>query len=816
MNSKPECVSTRPAFLFHFKRAAMLANYLKTALRNLLKRRLYTIVNITGLAAGIACFMLLTLYLQNEWTYDQFHTNAAQLFRIRMDYGEKDQEVIHTAMNPSALGPLLKDFPEVKDMSRVYPAATVVKYGDIVATEKRFIYADPAFFRMFSFPLLSGNAAAVLNGPGMVVLSASMARKYFGTTDAAGKSLKINDKETYIVTGVAADPPANTHLKFDFVASYASLGHKDGWSAPNYYTYVQLKGKATASGLHNRLRGFIKAQMADVTQHGATIDFVPEAVPDIHLHSIAGNSTGAGGDIRYNYILAVVAVLLLLIACINFMNLATARSADRSREIGVRKALGAVRGQLFWQFIAESMFITLAAMILGVLIAVLLLPSFNNMTGVSLGLGFKNGYRIYALLGIVFLGTTFLAGTYPALFLSGFRPVKVLKGKLPYAAGGALRRSLVVFQFAVSVFFIICTLVVSRQLRYIQHKKLGMDRSGVLVLSGSRFNMQTLEAFKNRLLQQTGILQVSASYDSPVSVGGGYSIDRLEGKPADYSMNITAIPVEKDYLRTMGISLVAGSDLTAADIEDVLKEEDKRVYHFFLNETAVKQLGWKPGEATGKRMVMNGREGTVKGVMKDFHFASMKNRIEPIVVFPEYNWFGQVLVKTSGKDNRQVIAAIEKIWKDYLPGMPFEYHFMDEDFNRLYRSEFTTSTILTTFSAVVILVSCLGLLGLAAFTAEQRTREVGIRKILGASAANVVAMLSKDFIKLVVIALCIASPLAWYAADQWLNAFAYHASLGIGVFLLAGITAIVIALLTVSLQSAKAAMMNPVSALKSE
>ena len=794
----------------------MLANYLKTALRNLLKRRLYTIVNVTGLAAGIACFILLTLYLQNEWTYDRFHTHAAQLFRIRMDYGEKDQAVIHTAMNPSALGPLLKDFPEVKAMSRVYPDATVVKYGDKVATEKRFIYADPAFFQMFSFPLLSGNAATVLNGPGMVVLSASMARKYFGASDAVGKSLKINDRETYVITGVAADPPANTHLKFDFVASYASLGHKDGWNAPNYYTYVQLTDKATAEGLHKRLGVLVKEQMADVTQHGATFDFVPEPVPDIHLYSIAGNSTDVGGDIRYNYILAVVAVLLLLIACINFMNLATARSADRSREIGVRKALGAVRGQLFWQFIAESTFVTLAAMVLGVLIAVLLLPSFNNMAGVQLGLGLNKGYRIYALLAIVFLGTTFFAGTYPALFLSGFRPVKVLKGRIPHTTGGSLRKSLVIFQFAVSVFFIICTLVVGRQLQYIQHKKLGMDRSGVLVLSGSRFDTQTLEAFKNRLLQQTGIQQVSASYDSPVSVGGGYSIDRLEGKPADYSMNITAIPVEKDYLRTMGIRLVAGADLTNADIEDVLKKEDNRVYHFFLNETAVKQLGWKPEEALGKRMSMNGREGIVKGVMKDFHFASMKRRIEPIVVFPEYNWFGEVLVKTSGKNNPQAIAGIEKIWKDYLPGTPFEYHFMDEDFNRLYQAEFRTSTILTTFSTVVILVSCLGLLGLAAFTAEQRTREVGIRKILGASAANVVAMLSKDFIKLVIIALCIASPLAWYFADRWLNAFAYHTALSIWIFLAAGVIAIVIALLTVSLQSVKAAMMNPVSALRSE
>ena len=793
----------------------MWRNYLKTAVRNLMKRKLYSAINITGLSAGIACFILLALYLRNEWTYDQFHAHAAELYRIRLDYGEKDQPVTHTALTPGGLAPVMKDFPEVKHISRVYPLATTVAYGDKVMNENSFLYADPAFFNMFSFPLIAGNAATVLSGPNMIVLSETMARKYFGTTDIVGKTLKINNRKEYQVTGVAIDPPANTHLKFDFIASYASLGKNDTWNSANDYTYIQLASNTTASALQGRLTNLVKEQMGNATRSGVTFGFVPESVPGIHLHSISLNSTEPGGDIRYNYILTIIAALLLLIACINFMNLATARSAERGREIGVRKALGAVRGQLFWQFIAESTLISFCAMVLGIMIALVLLPAFNNMAGTTLKLGLGS-YHIYLWLAGIFLCTTFFAGTYPALFLSGFRPVQVLKGRVMHGSGGSIRKSLVVFQFAASVFFIICTLVVSNQLKYIQHKKIGLDRSQVLVLSGENFNRQMLETFKGRLLQQSGVKYVSASYDSPVSVGGGYTIGSLEGKPADYSMNITAIPVEKDYLQTMGISLLAGANLTDADIQDVLKEDKDRVYHFFLNETAVKQLGWTAETATGKRMVMNGRAGTIKGVMKDFHFASMKSKIEPIVVFPEYEWFGEILVKTSGDNQQQVIAGIESIWKDYLPAVPFAYHFMDEDFNGLYKSEFRTGTILSTFSIVIILVSCLGLLGLAAFTAEQRTREVGIRKVLGASAASVVALLSKDFIKLVLISLCIASPFAWYAMHQWLEGFAYHTRLHAGTFLLAGAIAIVIALLTVSLQSVKAALMNPVKSLRSE
>ncbi|MCW3462193.1 ABC transporter permease [Chitinophaga nivalis] len=790
-------------------------NYLKTARRNLLKRKLYTVINVSGLAIGITCFILLALYLHNEWTYDTFHANAAQLYRIRVDYGEKDQPVVHTAMNPGALGPAIKDFPDVKMMSRVYAKENVVvKYGDNIVNEKRFMYADAAFFQMFSFPLLHGDPATVLKNPGTVVLSEEMARKYFGTTDVIGKIIRINNNKDLQITGVAVNSPANTHLKFNFAASFSTLTNVDNWDAPNYYTYVLLGNNATPAGLHRSMADLIKSQMPE--GGGATLDFVPEPVTGIHLHSIAGSSIETGGDIRYNYILAIVAVLLLLVACINFMNLATARSAERGREIGVRKALGAERSQLFGQFISESALVTALAIILGIFLAWAFLPAFNNLAGTSLRMGSMQGYRLYLLLAVVFVGTTLLAGTYPALFLSALRPVQILKGKIAISTGGKMRKTLVIFQFATSIFFIICTLVVQRQLHYIQHKKLGQDRSHILVLDGKNMDYKSLATLKNRLLQESGVQEVSASYDSPVNIEGGYTIGKIAGKPADFGMSITAIPVEKDYLKTMGIPLAAGEVLTDADIQDILPERENQEHHFYLNEAAVKQLGWTTDMAVGKRLAMNGRNGSIKGVMKDFHFASMKEKIAPIIVFPEYNWFGEILVKIRGDHQQEVITGIEKVWKNYYPSIPFGYHFMDEEFNGIYQTEYRISAILTTFSSVIIMISCLGLLGLAAFTAQQRTREIGIRKVMGATVGSIVALLSKDYIKLVVIALCMAAPVAWYAMHYWLEGFAYHAVLPVWSFPVAGLTAILIALVTVGVQSITAARMDPVKSLRTE
>lgn len=797
----------------------MWKNYFKIAVKNLLKRKLYAGINVFGLATAIACFVLLSLYLENEWTYDRWYKNVSEIYRVRMDYGQKGEKLVQTAMTPNILATTIKDLPEIQKVARVYQRDVSIRYENKSANEGRFLYADAPFFQLFSFPLQTGNAATVLNGPNMVVISASMAKKYFGDTDPIGKTLLINGTRSLQVTGVAVDPPANTHLKFDFVASYSTLQLKEYWGSANYYTYVQVQNPAQLSSLQASLTAIGRQQLSDEERNGgAMLNFIPEHVSDIHLHSVATDTTEERGDIRYNYIFALIGGMLLVIACVNFMNLATARSTERSREVGVRKALGAQRGQLFWQFMMESALLTGIAMGIGLVLARLLLPAFNQLADVQLQISGAGGYQIYLILVGVFFLVSFATGIYPALFLSGFRPVQVLKGsQAATPKGRGIRQSLVVFQFAASIFFIICTLVVQRQMQYIQHKKLGLDRSGVLVMNGFKGNEQALESLKGRLLQLSGVTHVTAAAESPVLVQGGYSIDHIEGRQQNYTMNINALPIEKDYLKTLGISLLSGEDLTHADIADILKEKsEERAYHFFLNETAVKKLGWTPDVAVGKRMMLNGRVGTVKGVMKDFHFASMKSKIEPIVVFPEYDWFQQIYVKTGGSDKQQVIAAIGALWKEVQPAVPFDYHFLDDDFNRMYKSEYRIGTVLGTFATLVMVVSCLGLLGLAALTTQQRTREIGIRKVLGASVTNVVAMLSKDFIKLVLIALVIAIPAAWLAGRNWLAAFAYHTSLSVWLFLLAGALVILVALLTVSLQSVKTATMNPVKSLRSE
>ncbi|RFS24054.1 ABC transporter permease [Chitinophaga silvatica] len=790
----------------------MWNNYLITSTRSLTKRKLYTLINIGGLALGIACFILLFLFLQNEWTYDRFHKNANELYRINLKYGEIDQPLQDLALTPSALAPAIKSFPEIKAQTRVYMPNMQVANGNKSFNESRFLYAEAPFFSMFSFPLIEGNAATALNGPNMVVVTASMADKYFGTTNVTGKTIKVNDKN-YLITGVAKDAPSNSHLKFDFVGSYSSLGIEDKWGSANYYTYVQLTNKSLDQSLHRQLTTMVKEQMGAVSDK-YTFDLIPESIKDIHLYSKAENSVEPGGNLTYDYMLAITAILLLGIACINFMNLATARSADRAKEVGVRKVMGAVKKELLTQFLTESAIITFFALILGITVALLCLPRFNDLTNSHLS--FFSDWKLSIVLLLVFIFTTLMAGVYPAFFLAKFKPVQVLKGKTPINKGGGLRKGLVVFQFTAAAFFIICTLVVGEQLSYIQNKNLGQERSHVLVLNGSRFDSNTLAAFKTNLLQQSGVEQVSASYDSPVSIGGGYGINRIEGKPANYSMDITAMPSEKDYLQTMGIKLIAGEALADADIQDVLKNDENSKHHFYLNESAIKKLGWTPAEAIGKAMSLNGRNGTVKGVMKDFHFASLRQKIQPLIVFPEYNWFGEILVKVNGQNIQHTIAGIENSWNSYQPGKAFEYHFMDDDFNSLYKAEFQAGKLLNTFSSIVILISCLGLIGLAAYTAEQRTKELGIRKVLGATTGNLIVLLSKDYIKLVLIALLFAIPLGGYFMHKWLTGFAYHTSMSVKIFMITGVAAVGTALITVCIQSVKAALKNPITSLKSE
>ncbi len=524
------------------------------------------------------------------------------------------------------------------------------------------------------------------------------------------------------------------------------------------------------------------------------------------------------GNYKYIYILSGVAILILVIACINFINLVTARSAVRAREVGVRKVMGAARFQLFRQYLFECGIITISSIFVGIIISFLGFPALSNLTGSILNFSVWPAYSVGLVLLLLAILVTLLSGVYPAAVLSGFEPIKVLQGKvLSKANGSGLRSFLVVSQFTVSLLFIIGTIIANQQLSYIQNKNLGINPSQIIVLDLSTgISSGKLASIKNELLNNSSVESVTASYDSPVSVGGGYTITAKD-KPPGFIMNITAIPVEKDFVPTMGMKLVAGENFNETDILQATKDSaELRKFAFILNESAVKALGWTNNNAIGKSVNMNGREGEVRAVAKDFHFRSLHEKIGPIAIIPEYNYFGKMMVKISGDKTPQALEFLEQNWKTNFPLRPFEYHFLNDEFDEMYKAESRVSSILGLFSTITILISCLGLFALVAFISQQRTKEIGIRKVLGATAPSIVILLSKDFIKLMLIAVVIASPLAWYFMNQWLLDFAYRIEINYWVFVLAGVIAVAIALLTVSFQSIKAALMNPVRSLKSE
>ncbi|MVT09980.1 ABC transporter permease [Chitinophaga tropicalis] len=790
----------------------MLSNYLKSAGRILWRNKMTTFISLAGLTTGIACFLLLATYILNELRYDRFHEKAGRIVFSTFHYkSANDPEAVNASETPTALVPTFKrELVEVEDGVRVYNLSyknVLVKHGDRSFNEKKVLLADRSFFNIFTFRFLSGNSAIALNDPNSVVITSSTAKKYFGEEAPLGKTLTLNNK-AWQVTGVIEDVPPYSQLKFDLLGSYSSLerSKEEIWHSANDLSYFLLKPGADRSIVQDKINSYVAERFKEVIGTGNKVWFELEPLTKVHLYSQAAS----GGNIKYIYILGSVAILLLLIACINFTNLMTAKSLERTQEIGVRKALGAVRRQLFWQFMIESALVTFLAMIAGILLSGVLLPYFNYFTGMELSLRSWNGWWLSVILAGLLLVITFVAGAWPAVVLAATRPVSSL-----YKRSGniTLRKVLVVFQFTVSIAFIIATIIAKRQLHFIKTKDTGLQRSQLIVLDKGGMEYDRLAYLKSELLQQPGVTGVTASYDSPVNVQGGYSLG-AEDKPADFSLSVTAIPIEKDFVSVMGVNIAEGGNFTESDVQQVLLKGEERHYTFMLNETAAKAMGWNPAQAVGKRVNLNGRKGTIKAVLKDFNFVSLHHTIAPIVVFPEYDYLGKIFIKTSVADARPAIAGIEKKWKEVYPDQPFEYHFLDQEYNALYRSEQRTTDVLNIFSIVTIVVSCLGLFGLAVFIAQQRTKEIGIRKILGASVAGITLLISKDFMKLVGIAVVVASPLAWYAMHRWLQDFAYRTAISWWMFLVAGVIALLIALVSVSYQAVKAAMINPVKSLR--
>ena len=798
----------------------MFKNYFKIALRSIRKNKLYSFVNIIGLTTGITGCILIGLFIWNELSYDNFHINGDRIARITMEYGGGGT-VNKVAVTGTKAGPQLKrTFPQVETFTRVIKYPRSVAYGGKVFNEKNVLYADADFFRLFSFNLLRGNAATVLASPNTIVLTNSAAKKYFGDDNPIGKTLRFNDIQDYEVTGIVKDVPLNSQVQFDIVASFTSLGvsKTEEWFTANYITYLLLHDAKQVNSLQQQLSQYMqKVTREDLHMEGSDyLTYHLEPLKSVHLHSLL-DGLEPNGNITYIYVLGIIAILILLIACVNYTNLATAQSVGRSTEIGVRKVLGAGKSQLLKQFLGESFIVTFFALVLAIGISIALLPLFNSVTGkiFTASLLLRPGPLVsLLLLGIII---SFLAGSYPAFVLSNSGLVSILKSGLRVSSsGGGLRKSLIVFQFVISVFLVIATIIVLKQVAFIQHKEMGYDREQVVVLPVDYKMRSIYYPLKKAMALNAGVESITGAYDAPTFVAwsDGLSTDNGTGNK---EISVKAMPVDLDFIKTTGMHLVTGRDFINSDFALQDTSDDYKNYHrtYILNEKAAKEFGWTAEQAIGKT-VSKGATGQVVGVVKDFHFQSLHNPIGPMVLFLDTGMVRQMFVKIKGQNIASTLAGLEKTWKERVGYRPFDYHFLDEDFNALYKTEQRTAKLFALFSGLAIALACLGLFALAAFTTVQRTKEIGIRKILGANAGNITLLISKQFISLVLIGILIASPLAWWTASRWLQNFAYRINISGWVFVIAGALAILIALITVSYHAIRAALANPVKSLRTE
>lgn len=797
----------------------MIRHYLKIAGRNLWKHKIFSGINLIGLTVGITACLLIGLFIADEWKFDKFHTNRDRIVRTTMEY-KGNNDVNTSVYTGTRVGPRLKQhFPWVEAYVRTLKSTRPVRYQDNQFTEKNILYADSTFFTVFSFPLLSGNSSTVLNGKDKVVLTASAAKKYFGTTDVTGKVLRIGTEKDYIITGVAKDVPAQSQLQFDFVMNFEGLGLRDEWWTANYITYFLLKENTAPEQARQQVAAYMTTP--DVKKEARLegenfLRYHFEPLTSVHLYSPL-DGFEPNGNITNLYILTTIALLILLIACVNYTNLAIAQSAGRNTEIGIRKVMGAVKKQLFTQFMGESFVVTFLALLFAVFVCIPLLPVMNTITGKHIPV--SDLISPITLLVITACGAIIglLAGAYPALVLSGTAIIKILKPGFSFSASGAgLRKSLIVMQFVISLFLISTTIVVVQQIRYIQSKELGFNKDQTLIIPMDYQLSSRYTTLKDALKQVPGVKSVTGAYGLPTHVQweDGLMADDGTGKK---ELSVKAIPVDRDFLETMDMKLIAGTDFSDADLALMDTSNNGANYRdvFILNESAVKRLGWTPEQAIGKT-VEKGNKAIIRGVVKDFHFASMRESISPLVIFRDKSLVRNIFLKVNMDNIPSLLSRIEAVWKTRVHDRPFNYRFMDEDFNNLYRTEQRTATIFSISSGLAIFLACMGLFGLAAFTVTQRTKEIGIRKVLGANVLNIATLVSKDFLKLVGYALLIATPAAWLVSHKWLQDFAYRIEVQPWVFMIAGAGVVLIALATVSYHAIKAALLNPVKSLRSE
>ncbi|BAU54495.1 ABC transporter permease [Mucilaginibacter gotjawali] len=794
----------------------MIKNYFKIAWRNLKKNRLYAFINIIGLTAGIVSCLLIGVYIKHELSYDRFNQNADKIVRVTMDYnfGGESQKV---AMTGTKVGPQFKrEFPQVVDFVRIFKRTRIIGYKNQLFEEKNFLYAEPSLFKLFSFKLLNGDPVTALNTNEKIIITQTAAQKYFGPENPIGKILKVGDKN-YVVSALAADSPSNSQIRFDFVVPFSVLdaAKTEAYDSANYLTYLLLKSKDDIAPLQKQITAYMQKVDRDElkvtgSQH---LTFSIEPLTSVHLHSNIPDGLEPGGSMMYIYILVVVAVLILVIAGVNYVNLSIAQSAGRGAEIGIRKVLGAAKQQLFKQFIGESMLVTAIALLFAIGVSFLLLPFFNQISGKQFNFTALLDPAILVCLAILGIVIGFLAGAYPALLLSNIKLAKILKSGFSFTSGQGVRRSLIIFQFVISIFLVITTVVILQQLSYIRTKDLGYNKSNVIVLPVDYKTVPQVDAIKKVIGNIPGVESVAAANNEPVDVQWGDAIHTKDGK----NLTVNALPMDEDFIKTMQLKIVAGTDFNRTDLlqMDTANKYKNYRYSFMLNESAARALGWTPEQAIGKEISKN-FPGRIKAVVKDFNFKSFHDAIGPLLIFLDHEQTQAMFVRVAGNNTPSALQAIQKIWKDRVPYRPFEYKFLDEDYDALYRSEQRTARVFTTFSIIAILLACLGLFAVTAYAVLQRTKEIGIRKVLGANVSTIIMLLSKDFLWMVMLAAVISSPIAWYMSYKWLQDFAYRISIHWWVFIAAGAASLIVAWITVGIQALKAALMNPVKSLRSE
>jgi len=795
----------------------MIKNYFKTAWRNLLSNKFYAAINIIGLTVGLTVGLLILLWVNDELSFDRFHTKAAQIYQVEAQMGTGADKQIWGGVSGPIAYYSLKQVPGVQNAVRMVNEweYSVFRYKDKLmdAGDVNAYYTDPSLFKMFDFKLLEGNPNNPFPNNQSIIITQTTAKKFFGNADPIGKVIQGDNRDNYTVTGLAADPPENSTISFDMLfsievrkAQYTKTSYwksmDEDWG--NYYanTYLQLQPGVSPQSVGDKL-----TQIHIIHQPGpeaAKVKFITAPLTSLHLYNADGTPSG----MQTVKVFLIVAILILLIACINYVNLSTARAMLRSKEVSVRKIIGAARGQLFMQFVVETVIFFTIALVISFILIKLLMPLYNEVSGKQMTFNLLDA-GIWKVIGITAIVTLIISSIYPALLLSSFKPINALKGKISLGVGNAnFRKVLVVCQFVFSIGLIIGTLIINGQLKYIREKELGYDRS--YVFSVGMGNMQkNYEAVRSQLLNEPGIKDVTNAGGNIISIDNNTSDADWDGKSPNITYLIHPLGISKNYMDFFKLKLAEGSSFTGIKSDSA---------HFILNETAVREAGIT--NPIGKRFKLWETNGTIIGVVKDFHFASLRQKIEPAIFYmpggSKMPTNGQMFIKTTGRDAPKAIASVQTMWKQYNPGFPFNYSFLDENYNNLYKSDQQSGTLFSWFAGIAILISCLGLFGLATYTAQVKVKEIGIRKVLGASVTNITAMLSRDFLVLVVISIVIASPIAWWAMNNWLQAFAYRMQIQWWIFALAGIIAILIAFVTISFQSIKAALANPVKSLRSE